>query len=316
MSSSATSTAAPAEFATVRLTAFGTFVELVVTDPGAIEVAERTLRAELVAIDLACSRFRADSDLMRANRAHGRAVPVGPLLSAALAVALAAAERTDGLVDPMVGRALIAAGYDRDFAQLPADGPSVRAEPCPAGAWRRVRLDAEAGIVLVPRGTALDLGATAKAFAADRCAALVAEATGAGALVCLGGDIAMAGSAPAGGWPVRIGEAPDDDGPTTEIVLLADGGLATSSPGARRWRRGGHELHHILDPRTGRPAPAVWRTVTVAAGSCADANTATTAAVVLGDAATEWLAETDLPARLVDAAGRVHRLGGWPEPTA
>jgi thiamine biosynthesis lipoprotein len=99
-----------------------------------------------------------------------------------------------------------------------------------------------------------------------------------------------------------------------ETIVLGGGGLATSSPGARRWRRGGVKQHHIVDPRTGHPAVTRWRAVTVAAPTCLDANAAATAAVVLDTAALRWLGGTGWPARLVDGDGSVHRLGGWPEP--
>ena len=96
------------------------------------------------------------------------------------------------------------------------------------------------------------------------------------------------------------------------MVQLHGGGLATSSTAVRRWRRGGDAYHHVLDPRTGLPAEPVWRTVTVTAASCVDANTASTAAIVRGRGAPGWLAELGLPSRLVDSAGTVHRVAGWP----
>jgi thiamine biosynthesis lipoprotein len=97
------------------------------------------------------------------------------------------------------------------------------------------------------------------------------------------------------------------------VVTLADGGLATSSIRARRWSRGGMELHHLLDPRTGLPPTPLWRTVSVAAASCVEANTVSTAAVVRGARVWPLLRATGLPARLVDLDGRVLTAGGWPE---
>ena len=166
----------------------------------------------------------------------------------------------------------------------------------------------------MPAGCSLDLGATAKAAGADRAAALIAERLDVGVLVSLGGDVATAGDAPAGGWPVRTGVSTLSATEADETIMLGGGGLATSSPGVRRWRRGGVEQHHIVDPRTGRPAATRWQAVTVAAPRCLDANTAATAAIVLGDSALRWLGGTGWPARLVDDDGTVHRLGGWPEP--
>jgi thiamine biosynthesis lipoprotein len=97
-------------------------------------------------------------------------------------------------------------------------------------------------------------------------------------------------------------------GPT---VVLRTGGLATSGTVARRWRRGGVELHHLIDPRTGSPAPEVWRTATVAAACCVDANIASTAAIIRGSGAVEWLGELGLAARLVAVDGSEVLLGGW-----
>jgi FAD:protein FMN transferase len=291
--------------------ALGTTARLQVTEPGALEPARAAVVAELAAIDEACSRFREDSELSRLNRRGGRSTAVGPLLAEAIEVALRAAALTDGAVDPTVGEALVLAGYDRDFAALapaPATEP-LRAVRVPG--WRAVAVDPRGGRVRLPAGVRVDLGATAKALAADRAAAAAARAAGgAGVLVSLGGDIALAGPAPAGGWAVRVAEdhraGPDAPGQT---ITLRSGGLATSSTTVRRWGRG---AHHIIDPATGLPAGGPWRTATVAAGSCVDANIASTAAIVRGASAVSWLAERRMPARLVGRDGRVLEIAGWP----
>ena len=163
-------------------------------------------------------------------------------------------------------------------------------------------------------GCELDLGATAKALAADRIAAAAAAQSGSGVLVSLGGDVAAGGQAPAGGW--SIGLADDHDAPLDgpgPAVSIESGGLASSSTSVRRWRAGHAELHHIVDPRTGRPADTPWRTVTVAARSCVEANVASTASVVLGEAAPHWLSRSGLPGRLVRMTGTVVCAGGWPK---
>jgi thiamine biosynthesis lipoprotein len=300
-----------------RFEAYGTYGELLLDGrPAALGTAVRVLRAELAAVELACSRFRDDSELAAVNAAAGRTVAVSDLLAEAVEVALVAAVQTGGDVDPTLGSALVAAGYDADYAALPADGPATAAEP-PPGAWREVELDRAAGILRIPAGVALDLGATAKALAVDRAAAAIAAATGAGVLVNVGGDLAAAGPLPAGGWPVQLTDDTEREhvnrpGRTGPVVRMHGGGLATSSTVVRRWRRGGRAYHHVLDPRTGLPAEPVWRTVTVTAASCVDANTASTAAVVRGRGALTWLAELGLPSRLVDSAGGVHRVAGWP----
>jgi thiamine biosynthesis lipoprotein len=300
-----------------RFRALGTFGELLLDGrPEALGTAVRILQAELAAIDRACSRFRDDSELALVNSAAGRTVPVTDLMAEAVEVALTAAAQTGGDVDPTLGRALVAAGYDADFAALPADGPVPVPQPPPAGAWQGIELDRAAGTLRIPAGVALDLGATAKALAVDRAAAAVAAATGAGVLVNVGGDLAAAGPLPPAGWPVRLTDdtaredvaTPGTRGP---VVRMHGGGLATSSTAVRRWRRGG-ELHHVLDPRTGLPAEPVWRTVTVTAATCVDANTASTAAIVRGRGAPQWLAGLGLPSRLVDATGATTRVAGWP----
>jgi thiamine biosynthesis lipoprotein len=246
------------------------------------------------------------------------------LLAEAVAVALRAAQLTDGDLDPTVGGALADLGYDRDFAELTPPGQSAAAGDDTGGVtarvipgWRSVRADVRQGRITVPAGVRLDLGATVKAWAADRAAARIARAHGGGVLVSLGGDTAVAGEPPDGGWRIRVQDrtalpAAPADGPT-QVVTIRDGGLATSSTAARRWRRGGDVLHHILDPRTGLPAAPVWRTVSVAAGTCADANTAATAAIIRGRQALPWLAGLRLPARLVGQDGTVHRVNAWPE---
>jgi thiamine biosynthesis lipoprotein ApbE len=312
--------AAPAAHADWQ--ALGTQVRLVVTDPGQLTAGGRLLQADLTDVDLACSRFRADSELVAVNAtAPGRAdgVPVSPLLAEAIAVALRAARRTHGNVDPTVGAAMAAAGYDRDFALVRPTGPPLRLTVRQVPGWRQVRLNAAARTLSLPAGTQLDLGATAKAWAADRSAGRLAERLGCGVLVSLGGDIAVAGQPPADGWRIRVQDVtgrPEDPPPgPAAVVSIRAGGLATSSTAARRWRRGGDVIHHILDPRTGRPAAPVWRTVSVAALSCLEANTASTAAIIQGRDAIGWLAARRLPARLVGSDGSITTVAGWPPET-
>jgi FAD:protein FMN transferase len=289
--------------------ALGTTATVVVTAPDRLPAARDRLAADLDALDAAASRFRPDSELARLDTAGGRPVEVSPLLFDALEAALRAARLSGGCVTPTLGRSLRLAGYDRDFARLgpTAEPPRFLAAPD----WRRIRLDHRRHRVAVPDGTALDLGASAKAFAADRAAVTLADALGCGVLVSLGGDLRAAGPPPAGGWRVWIDEAHDERTPAAAEVRLDGGALATSST-RRRWRRGGVSLHHILDPATGRSARSPWGTVSVAAATCLDANTASTAAIVLGSGAPAWLAAQGLPARLAGRAG-VTVVGGWPD---
>jgi thiamine biosynthesis lipoprotein len=291
----------------------GTTATLVTTHPGARDEALAVLVAELDAIDLACSRFRPDSELAAVNRAAGRPVQVSALFLEAVGAALRAARLTSGAVDPTVGRALRSIGYDRDFSLVDTDGSRILFPLQPASGWQTVVVDEGASTVRVQRGVELDFGATAKALTADRAAHRAADTTGAGVLVSLGGDVAVAGPAPEGGWPIRVTHHHQDRldaaGP---VVAVMTGGLATSSTSVRRWQRGGRVLHHLVDPATGAPAVECWRTVSVAAGSCLDANIASCAAVIIGRDAPGWLEARGLPARLVDPAGRVTAVGGWP----
>jgi FAD:protein FMN transferase len=351
--------------------ALGTSVELVVRDGRALPQARAIVEAELHEIDLACSRFRADSDLTRVNAHAGCHVSVRPLLVDAIEVALRAARLTDGDVDPTLGRALEIAGYDRDWQLLPClpsavGDPQTGARPAPAlesfqtgalqpaarpsgmpssvvvprpresvragkrrpseqagsklrvlarmrAGWERVVVDRERATIRIPTGMKLDLGATAKAWAADRAGRAVYDATGCGVLVCLGGDISTAGPSPAGGWRIHV---TDDhrSGPQApgQTVSIAGGGLATSSTSVRRWRHEGRTMHHIIDPSTAEPVVSPWRTVSVAAADCADANIAATAAILRGERAPAWLADLQVPARLVGCDGEVVTVGSWP----
>lgn len=299
--------------ATQTFTALGTSATVAVTEASALENATAVVEREIRAIDETCSRFRPDSELVALNERAGQPVIVSPVLFDAVAVALRAARLTGGRVSPTVGSAVRVLGYDRDFTEVPRTGDALRIRASVVAGWRAVRLDRRASTVCCPVGVELDLGATAKAWCADRAAEAAAGATGAGVLVSLGGDIAVAGRSPEGGWSVRVtdDQAAPLDAPG-QTVAIAEGGLATSGTVVRRWMRGGRELHHVIDPATGWSASSPWRTASVRAGSCVDANTASTAAIVLGPAAPQWLTERHLAARLVDVKGNVTVFCGWP----
>ena len=300
-------------WASTTFPALGTTATLAVTHSAAFDPARVELKALLVAVDKACSRFRSDSDLMRVNSGAGHPVKVGSMLLDALDVALRAARLTAGDVDPTVGRAMRVLGYDRDFTEVVATAAPLTCVVERIPGWHTIRVDRTASTVQIPTGVELDLGATAKAFAADRAATSIADVIDGGILVSLGGDMSVAGSPPPDGWPVRVTDdhstGPDAPG---ETIAIKAGGLATSSTAVRRWRRGDEQLHHIIDPSSGRPAPSPWRTVSVVAETCVDANIASTAAIVRGETAPRWLDELRLAARLVRRDGEVVRTGGWP----
>jgi thiamine biosynthesis lipoprotein len=220
-------------------------------------------------------------------------------------------------VDPTVGSAIKLAGYNTDFAEVPTDGMAIDLVVSRVPGWQAIAFNEHSRSVRVPRGVELDLGATAKALTSDiAAAAALATIGGGGVLVSLGGDIAVAGEPPDEGWLIQASEdsgAAIDEG--EETISIRSGGMATSSKTVRRWTRGGVALHHIIDPLTGLPSEGPWRTATVVAGTCVDANIASTAAIVMGAAAIKWLEAHRLPARLVDGDGSVHRVSGWPSPS-
>jgi FAD:protein FMN transferase len=299
-----------------RWEALGTSVVVQLTDPGALVRARSRVQRELHAIDRACSRFRDDSELAYLNAHAGHKVSASPMLFAAVELAVRAAQLTGGDVDPTVGQALVLAGYDRDWRLLdrPGEQPEQPAVVARVRAgWRSVELDRGHSSIRIPAGVRLDLGATAKAWAADRAACAAAEAGDCGALVSLGGDIATSGPGPEAGWRIHVtDDHRSDPSAPGQTISISSGGLATSSTAVRRWSHRGLHMHHIIDPATGAPARTRWRTVSVAAADCAEANIATTAALVRDEAALPWLRGLGLPARLVDQRGRVTTVGGWP----
>jgi thiamine biosynthesis lipoprotein len=303
------------EIATYHFEALGTGATVAVTVPEHLEKATAAVRETVSAFDRACSRFRSDSELEALNAAAGERVGVSALLLDAISAALRAAELTDSDVDPTIGAVMLALGYDRDFKDMAGErrsGACTRVPVVKVPGWRAVKIDRTASTVRLPEGLRLDLGATAKALAADRAAVAAARAAACAVLVSLGGDIATAGSPP-DGWRVHV---TDDhrDGTTApgQWIALSSGGLATSSTTARHWQMPWGAVHHLVDPATGTPAAGPWRTVTVAAASCLDANTASTAAIIKGSHAEGWLHRLGLPSRLVGRDGRARHLGDWP----
>ena len=302
--------------ATDTFPVFGTTAVLLITDPRAITQARSIADHALAEVDLACSRFRPDSELVRLNAAGGEPIAISATFADLLAAALRAAALTGGDVDPTCGRALTGLGYDRDFADVEAAGdagPRLTGSVGPLPGWRSVHLDHLGRRAWLEHGAQIDLGATAKAWAADRCAGQLADKLGCGVLVSLGGDVSVAGPPPSEHWRIRV---TDDHAAAAaapgQTVTISSGGLATSSTTVRAWTVGGRPVHHIIDPATGEPARSCWRTVSVAAGTCVDANIASTAAIIRGAAALDWLHGLGLPARLVRHDGTVETTAGWP----
>jgi len=235
------------------------------------------------------SRFQDSSELCRVN-AHPLGVTlVSEEFASMLALSLDAANATGGLVSPAVGGALLAAGYDRDFATLPPDGDAVEPERVPTHESIVLRATA----ILRAEPVILDLNGVVKGQTVDDALTLGGEGW-----VSAGGDLATT-------VPVTVGL------PGREVITIRSGGLATSSVSRRAWIRGGDAQHHLIDPRTGVPARTPWSDVTVAAGTCLRADIAAKAALILGAAGPAWLDARGLPGRFRDRDGSIRRNATW-----
>jgi FAD:protein FMN transferase len=293
-------------------TAWSCTVRLTVDDSAVLGAACGELKALMDRVDKAASRFRPDSELSIVNSRAGALVPVSRLLVDLVDVSLVAASMSGGAVDPTVGAAVIAAGYDTDIEAVRRRFPKPLVEPLPIPGWEQVQLNRKLALLGVPKDSALDLGAIAKAWTADRAALVLSKRYGCAVLVEIGGDLRAAGD-PAEPWVVTVAERAGDPG---VLVTLAHGGLTTSTRTVRRWQTpDGSAAHHLIDPRTGKPADGPWRTASVWAPTAVRANTFSTALVATGEAAVGRLTLARHPARLVAEDGEVTELAGWP-PTA
>ncbi|HEY7794739.1 MAG TPA: FAD:protein FMN transferase [Gaiellaceae bacterium] len=280
-----------------RFPAMGTEIRLVLDAPpsasafAVIAAAEADVRR----LERLLSRFDPESQLSRLNRR--RSLVVVPELLELVQLALDARDRTDGRFDPTVHDAVVAAGYDRTFEQVPRRGAGAAAGArCGGG----VRVDATNATIELDPGVRLDLGGIAKGYAADRAAALLG-AVGP-CLVDAGGDIAVRGRA----WPVGVETA---DGQLT--LELPGGGIATSGRDRRRWRRGGEEQHHLIDPASGRPSRSDLLRVTAVADTAVEAEVLAKTLFLAG--ALDAKREADarwIPAVLVTQDGRRLLAGG------
>lgn len=302
--------------AAATFAAIGTHHRIVVTRPEVLGPAIVVAREHLADLDAAVSRFRSDSEVTalacRARRGTATQL-VSPVFVDVLTAGLRAARLTDGLVDPTLGAALVAAGYDADLAVVQVADRRPSRAPVTRVDWRDVRLEPGLGRVTVPRGALLDLGATAKARAADVIAGRLADTLPGGFLVSLGGDVAVSGELPPRGWQIGV---EGTGGEERQVVTSRGQAFATSSTRRRTWTQGGRSRHHIIDPRTGETASTHWEQVTCAGIDAVEANAASTAAVVLGPEAPAWLEARGIPARLDRARdAAVVTTTGWPRPT-
>jgi thiamine biosynthesis lipoprotein len=241
------------------------------------------------------SRFLPSSELSLVNRAAGHPVIVSAGFAEALERARWAAQETGGLVDPTLGAALAAAGYDRDFPLVhDSDQPAAAG---PMGAWQAVQT---AGLLVrIPAGMRLDLNGVVKSMAVDAALELMAG----DGWVSAGGDLAARG-----GLDVSL--------PGGGAVRVISGGIATSGPSRRSWMRGGRRMHHLIDPRNGLPSFSDWTQVTASGSTCLDADVAAKAGFLLGSSGPDWLDERAIAARFLCADGSVVANQTWIQATA
>jgi len=233
------------------------------------ELAEETL-----------SRFRSKSELSALNASAGQPFHASSLLFSVVSEAIAAARLTHGLFDPAILPMLVAAGYDRSFEELEGERP--RLHPCPvqAGGWAEIELDPKFGTILLPPGVQLDLGGIGKGWTTDRAAETMRPWQN--FALDAGGDIAVGGHQADGSpWTVGVEDPLDLDRDLVQVGLT-DCAIATSTVARRRWRKGGREQHHLIDPRTGQPAQTGVLAATVIAETVARAETLAKAALLLG----------------------------------
>jgi len=262
-----------------RFTAMGCEIAVAGASPSARAAVEKLFRER----DRMFSRFMHESELSRANAVAGRPLRVSETFARMVRVSLEAAAESGGLVDPTLGGAIVSAGYDVDFGLLPEDGPATM--PGEPGCWRSVHLLGR--FLRVPTGVQLDLNGVVKGATVDDALALV----GSSGWVSAGGDLATSTEGVIVALP---------DGGT---VRLERGALATSGVDRRRWRRGGREQHHLIDPRIGLPASSPWRSVTACASTCVGADVAAKTGFLRGESGPAWLDERAIAARFVGAGG-------------
>jgi FAD:protein FMN transferase len=257
--------------------AMGTDVSLTGPDDASFTRASEAVEAVFAREERRFSRFRDDSELTRVNLSAGRWTAVSAPFEALVGLALAQARRTDGLFDPTVLHAIVAAGYDRDFDEVLAGARGALHPPQPCGRWREIAV--RPGEILLPAGVGLDLGGIAKGWTSDLAAESAVREGLPWSLVSAGGDLRIVGEAPP--IDVRI-EDPGAPSETAATLRLDSGALASSSTLRRAW---GPDLHHILDPRTGAPTDSPIVQSTVWAPTCAEAEVSATWALLTGTAA-------------------------------
>lgn len=300
----------PPGLAHTEFAAMGTTVSLLLP-AGRRDEATAEARALFAEWEATLSRFRPESELSRLNARAGETVDVSALLLKVLTTALAAASATRGLYDPTLLHAMIAVGYDRSFDDLSADAPGMLPAylTLTTGGWHAITVDQQHRRVTLPPGAGLDFGGIAKGMAVDATVARLRECGIASALVNAGGDLAVLGLPPTGdGWPIAIAGVP-----TRRTLPLQHGALATSGIARRRWRQGGIQRHHLLDPRTGQPSASGLWSASVVADRCEQAEVAAKVAFILGrEQGGAFLHTHGLPGLLIALDGSWRAVGAWP----
>lgn len=300
----------PPGLAHTEFAAMGTTVSLLLPD-GHRDEGTAEARALFAEWEATLSRFRPESELSRLNARAGETVEVSALLLKVLTTALAAASATRGLYDPTLLHPMIAFGYDRSFDDLSADAPGTLPPylTLTTGGWRAITVDQQHQRVTLPPGAGLDFGGIAKGMAVDATVARLRECGIASALVNAGGDLAVLGLPPAGdAWPIAIAGIP-----THRTLPLQHGALATSGIARRRWRQGGIQRHHLLDPRTGQPSASGLWSASVVADRCEQAEVAAKVAFILGrEQGGAFLQTHGLPGLLIALDGSWCAVGAWP----
>ncbi len=229
------------------------------------------------------TRFSPDSELMQLNRSAGEWWQVSSEMFDVLEDAKTYVAPTDGLFNPAVLPALVASGYDRSIELLPEDGsgPAGAASPIVPPDFAQLEMDPDGHRVRLPRGMQIDLGGIAKGWLATQAAECIAAYADSCA-VSAGGDITVIGlPKDADGWSVGV-EDPREPDQDLATLTVRSGSVATSSVAKRKWRQGGEQRHHIIDPRTGHPAQSPWLSVTVVAPSATEAEAFAKACLIGG----------------------------------
>jgi FAD:protein FMN transferase len=255
---------------------------------GCLDTALRNVVSFIEHLERCWSRFIPSSDVSRINQLGpaGGTIGVDPSTVTLLATMIEGHEMTAGRFDPSVLRAVIAEGYETSYVDPRQVSAVFAAAPTRQGSLWELELDPSANTVTVPGGLVIDPGGVGKGLAADLAVARLLEAGVTGAMVEIGGDLAMAGtSVDPAGWLVDVEHPNPADGLVCSLAV-SGGGVATSSVRSRRWVLDGVERHHQIDPRTTRCSSTDLDAVTVIAPSGWLAEVHATAALAVGSADT------------------------------